>query len=334
MPNFDYSSIPSINAKLRASRSQGSNISNGPKKAMYLQTNGMDALVDNSGNLHLINVIASGALNHIDSLEFNFARSDGISFIYDTYTTTNGWNALLIDSLQSVPANIYSPFKDKTGSILDVDARIQASISSDGSHIFYMWMDTYQTQAGVQQENYAPEIFGKGWNLTTGKSTAKKDFTADGGNYFMYTSNVALVNGNTYTIPTTISLTRGTYITDDPFDHYYVSGIEFAESEFNIATPVGGTIGISESYMNSDISQNYPNPFNNLTYIDITLNEASDVHIEVMNTVGQNVLIQNAGKLTAGSHTLSIDGSKLPGGIYFYTIITSNNSVTQKMIVQ
>jgi hypothetical protein len=42
----------------------------------------------------------------------------------------------------------------------------------------------------------------------------------------------------------------------------------------------------------------------------------------------------NKGEVNAGSHSFTIDGSALTTGIYFYTVISGENSVTRKMIVE
>ena len=346
MASYDYSSIPSIKAKLYASSVVGSGTytQTGPKKAWYSQGDGMDAVVDINGNLHIVCVVASGATTSVDSLDYTYnpalpaggaAGSGGISYIYDTYTTSTGWSALLIDSLKCLPANANSPFIDKTTSTkFIVDARIQVSASTDGSHLFYMWMDSDPT--AVSGENAIPDIYGRGWNISSSYATPTTQFTFDGINYYMFTSNIALVSGTTFKIPTTVSASRdGSGDVALPFDHYFVSGIQFDESQFTILTPVV-TTGAEELAQNGNvtISQNYPNPFSKATSIDITLKEAANVSIEVYNAVGQKVILGNPEKLNSGTHTLTIDGSKLTNGVYFYTVKAGDTVVTRKMIVQ
>ena len=82
-----------------------------------------------------------------------------------------------------------------------------------------------------------------------------------------------------------------------------------------------------------EISQNYPNPFNGKTYIEVTLNKASDVSMEVYTLTGQKVAMNDYGFKAAGSHNMAIDGSQLTTGIYFYTVTAGESKVTRKMMV-
>ncbi len=82
-----------------------------------------------------------------------------------------------------------------------------------------------------------------------------------------------------------------------------------------------------------EISQNYPNPFSGQTYVQVTLNESANLSMEVYTLTGQKVAMNDYGYKTAGSHTITIDGSQLTTGIYFYTISAGDNKVTRKMMV-
>jgi hypothetical protein len=338
MASYDFSSLPAINSKLVNSRNNGS--LTGPKKAFYAISNGMDALVDGSGNLHIVCTILSGSSTHADSLDYAFSAVAGVGFtyMYDTYTTSSGgWCALLIDSLKCIQATTNSPLSTVAAPVgpFTIDARLQASKSTDGTHIFYIWLDSDPTAASG--ENALPDIFARGWNLSTNKSTPTSQFTYDGLSYLLFASNITLVNGTKFTIPCTISSARaGDGVVDSTFDHYFVSGIEFTESQFtNINTGCLST-GIADDTENEklSISQNYPNPFNKSTSIDITLKETNSVSIEVYNAIGQNVIVQNSEKVSAGTHTFTIDCSKLTAGVYFYTVKAGDATVTRKMIVQ
>jgi hypothetical protein len=49
--------------------------------------------------------------------------------------------------------------------------------------------------------------------------------------------------------------------------------------------------------------------------------------------MGQKVYDYNAGIVGSGVHKLTIDGSNLQSGVFFYTVKADENSVTRKMIV-
>jgi hypothetical protein len=84
----------------------------------------------------------------------------------------------------------------------------------------------------------------------------------------------------------------------------------------------------------SDISQNYPNPFSANTTVDYTLNNESNVAVEVFDITGKTVQYMNEGRKGPGSYKVMIDGSSLNNGVYYYTFITDNGRTTKKMIVQ
>lgn len=89
-----------------------------------------------------------------------------------------------------------------------------------------------------------------------------------------------------------------------------------------------------ESYANDFILyQNYPNPFNPFTKIEYKLLQASDVKFNVFNILGEKVFEQNFGYQTAGSYKLNFDGKNLPSGVYVYSIFTSENRLSRKMIL-
>ena len=83
-----------------------------------------------------------------------------------------------------------------------------------------------------------------------------------------------------------------------------------------------------------EISQNYPNPFSGKTYVEVTLNKASNVSMEVYTLTGQKVAMNDYGFKAAGSHNMAIDGSQLTTGIYFYTVTAGESKVTRKMMVE
>lgn len=84
---------------------------------------------------------------------------------------------------------------------------------------------------------------------------------------------------------------------------------------------------------NLSVSQNQPNPFNGTTNISYTLQERSDVSLNVYNVAGAKVMNMNVGSKNAGTHNLSINGSTLKAGIYYYTLTANGSTVTNKMIV-
>ncbi len=94
-------------------------------------------------------------------------------------------------------------------------------------------------------------------------------------------------------------------------------------------------VDVFENVANSfEVSQNYPNPVSGQTYFSVTLNEGSDLSLEVYTLTGQVVSSSNFGYKMAGTHTLNINANDLASGVYFYTVSNGAEKVTRKMIVQ
>ncbi len=87
---------------------------------------------------------------------------------------------------------------------------------------------------------------------------------------------------------------------------------------------------------NSEVTfvNNYPNPFTSTTTVNFSLANASNVSIEVTDVTGKIINSNNLGNLTTGVHTAIINANELSSGIYYYSVITDNSKITNKMIVQ
>jgi len=68
------------------------------------------------------------------------------------------------------------------------------------------------------------------------------------------------------------------------------------------------------------LSQNYPNPFNPTTMISYALPTESKVKIEIMNMIGQRVVVLVNGNKSAGYYEATWNAENLPSGIYFISI--------------
>jgi hypothetical protein len=89
--------------------------------------------------------------------------------------------------------------------------------------------------------------------------------------------------------------------------------------------------GYTELPEHTELLQNFPNPFNPTTMINYRLSEPGTVRIEVYNTLGKRVSTLIETEQSAGSHTVSFDGSSLSSGIYFYQLHVNGLVQTRAM---
>ncbi|GEM_PF-2736428 len=84
--------------------------------------------------------------------------------------------------------------------------------------------------------------------------------------------------------------------------------------------------------------QNYPNPFNPVTEIRFVVPVDSKVELTVFNVLGQQIRSLASGRLPAGSHTVTWDGTDDEGtpvssGIYFYRLSAGEYQDRKKMVL-
>ena len=90
----------------------------------------------------------------------------------------------------------------------------------------------------------------------------------------------------------------------------------------------GAILGVDEitNQKNYKVQQNYPNPFREETVFPITLDEGSNVSIELYDALGRKTLsVINRQKLSAGNQTIKMSRNLLNSGIYFAKITIENS---------
>lgn len=86
------------------------------------------------------------------------------------------------------------------------------------------------------------------------------------------------------------------------------------------------------------VAQNYPNPFNLETQFSLSLPAESNVSFVIFNITGQMVKTLVNDHMSAGTHTITWDGTNENGnvvssGIYFYKVVAGDIVTTKKMIL-
>lgn len=81
------------------------------------------------------------------------------------------------------------------------------------------------------------------------------------------------------------------------------------------------------------LAQNYPNPFNSSTAINYSVKQDGMVRLSVYNILGSRVAVILDEYKAAGDYTVRLDGSNLPGGVYFYMLESLGRTHTKKFIL-
>lgn len=81
------------------------------------------------------------------------------------------------------------------------------------------------------------------------------------------------------------------------------------------------------------VKQNFPNPFNPSTQIEFNIPNNSNVEVKVYNALGMEVATLLKEFRQAGTHKVEFNASNLSSGIYFYRVLSGNNSIIKKMVL-
>jgi hypothetical protein len=147
------------------------------------------------------------------------------------------------------------------------------------------------------------------------------------------------VNGNAFS---KIAFVDGHGTTNAPQSYSYVDASASAKASYRLKqidrdgkftysqTVEVNNAGTVSSYT---LGQNYPNPFNPATTISYALPVAGQVSMKVYDMLGKEVATLVNGMRPAGENTASFDASKIPSGMYFYTLRSVGFSATKKMLL-
>ena len=103
----------------------------------------------------------------------------------------------------------------------------------------------------------------------------------------------------------------------------------------DLPDPDQGTAAIPTT---TELQPNYPNPFNPETRIQFGIPEAQSVKIAIYDILGRKINELVNETLPAGTHTVTWNGTsetgqKVSSGIYFYVLVTQDQQLVRKMIL-
>jgi len=117
-----------------------------------------------------------------------------------------------------------------------------------------------------------------------------------------------------------------------------VNGLDFTAGTDSIHPFSSAVISVKEiSKSSNDLSMNvYPNPYNSNATIEVKLNTASNVVLEVYNMLGEKIQILDNSQKQSGTHKYNFSAKSLnfSSGIYFVKLSAGNSSKVIKIIEQ
>jgi hypothetical protein len=182
-----------------------------------------------------------------------------------------------------------------------------AMSSSNGVELFW----TTGSETNVDHFEIQRRAAGTGEFLMLGNVTATNSGT--GGNYRYSDGNG--IQGRSY--------------------EYRLVDVGFGGEREVIPTVVTATFGsnVSGTITDYDLAEAYPNPFNAQTTIQYAIPTAADVRLVVYDVQGREITVLASGRHEAGTHTANFDAARLTSGVYFYSLIAPDFSMTKRLVL-
>ncbi|MCK9421787.1 MAG: T9SS type A sorting domain-containing protein [Bacteroidales bacterium] len=203
----------------------------------------------------------------------------------------------------------------------------------DYNNIYFLWSSLTVGNPSPDQYNYR-HIWARAWFHDKPSWNEMTDLNSNFLYLFqeyVYPSVANRLKNNKIQMISQTSSQPGANIKDTTIPIHDVN-IEYREVPVSTFFPTG--IENNTVTTKNPVSQNYPNPVKGATFFNLNLDKAANVTIEVSNIMGQKIMSLDKGVIYAGIHKMTIDGSVLSSGIYFYTVKINNDSYTHKMIVE
>ena len=131
---------------------------------------------------------------------------------------------------------------------------------------------------------------------------------------------------------TTTNVNNYSFVDASPFNgvnFYRLKQIDFSGT-YDYSDIIEVDFGVPSQYT---LGQNYPNPFNPSTTIKYSIANAGPVQLIIYNTLGEQMMILLNENQLPGNFELTIDGSDLSSGVYFYQLRAGDFIATKKMIL-
>lgn len=111
------------------------------------------------------------------------------------------------------------------------------------------------------------------------------------------------------------------------------------DASYSASPTVTGSFGLfplaipSQGEASLTLNALVPNPASQATILSYKLARSSDVTIRIANSRGETVLVPYSGRTDAGSHSVQVNVSEWPAGIYFCILSSGSLTITEKLLV-
>ena len=324
---------------------------------VYASSWDLDIVVDKNNNPHIVNTIVPKAGPGSVFLQYAY----GTYGIFDFYSEDQGttYKAQLVAHPETYSGQFGTAGVDQITEFL----RPFISRTWDGSILYIGWFDTDTATFGIF-ENLQPDLHMVGYNVDSHKWTSDLSVlsavgpgenitagsNADGACTFGEGPYYLKEGGPAPSCPVTYMVIGNSGVDVSlPVDFFYVdcaaptgdyiydgNALPVTTHFYSPLCIDGSGVVLSVEDLTSEllVSSNYPNPFTGKTSVDVTLSKAGDVTVEISNIVGQTLASTTYQNLHSGKNTLTLDGSALSHGLYFFTVKAGSNSVTRTMTVE
>ena len=96
------------------------------------------------------------------------------------------------------------------------------------------------------------------------------------------------------------------------------------------AADVQTVVGLEEQIAETSFNV-YPNPVENVAWVDLNLTGSEEVRLDVVNLLGQRVMSQDMGTMSAGNSRLQLDLAGVESGIYLVTLTAGETTSTLRV---
>jgi hypothetical protein len=186
------------------------------------------------------------------------------------------------------------------------------------------------SEAEQAEENDRPNIYLVSYFIEDDVYTEVDNIT-----YFTQAWNKAFFGTQSYYV---FKLSDNQPIFNVPFQ--YVEFLEpdnpLSQVQFWYFNQFVGSVDVPEInglMINFSVEQNFPNPAGEITEILFRTDSNLTVRLNVSNIIGQ-IVYRNEKNDGKGNHSFTLNVSEFDPGIYFYTIILGNQTLTKKMLIE